>query len=372
MVMQVSVKTFDKDTMQREYVKFISCAHADLRTAPEFVEQHLKVWSWLETHVLANDIKRWVLVTETGEVVGHLAAVPQFYWINGHRIAAHTMTDFSVLPRYGFHALSLVRSYFRSVQNSVISDQEEEAVRILRRLGVVEVGTQQFALKALDVSTNSLAKVLGVSDSLLVPASIPRLLGTVLQVVDKALINTTQNGLKVEVLEDFDESFDELFEGVVAVVPCIGEKNAMSLRWHYGPDSPLAPVTVLGVRGAEGLLGYAVLKVTQMAPKAGFLLDLMTLPGRHDVAQALCKEAICRFRRAAAHTIRYWYLESVTGPQLKDLRHLGFLTRKQEKNALLVKLADRDMHETACNAANWSFGGADLGASCVGGFQPAR
>jgi hypothetical protein len=44
--------------------------------------------------------------------------------------------------------------------------------------------------------------------------------------------------LKVEELEEFDESFDELFEKVAAVVPCLPEKDAAFLRWRYGPALP--------------------------------------------------------------------------------------------------------------------------------------
>ena len=40
---------------------------------------------------------RWILATEDGEVVGHLAAIPQYYRINGQRVVAHTPGDYQVL-----------------------------------------------------------------------------------------------------------------------------------------------------------------------------------------------------------------------------------------------------------------------------------
>jgi hypothetical protein len=35
------------------------------------------------THPLADEMHRWVAATEEGEVVGHLAAMPQYYRIGG-------------------------------------------------------------------------------------------------------------------------------------------------------------------------------------------------------------------------------------------------------------------------------------------------
>ena len=91
-------------------------------------------------------------------------------------------------------------------------------------------------------------------------------------------------------LEGFDESFDELFEEIATLVPCLPEKDAAFLRWRYGPGSPRAPATVLGVRDTERRLGYTVLWIS--GGQNGYLLDLTTLPGRRDVARALLRAAV--------------------------------------------------------------------------------
>src|SRR3712207_9008839 len=45
------------------------------------------VHSWLKTHPLGEQVYRWVAVAD-GRVVGHLAAMPQYYRINGQRVVA--------------------------------------------------------------------------------------------------------------------------------------------------------------------------------------------------------------------------------------------------------------------------------------------
>ena len=180
--------------------------------------------------------------------------------------------------------------------------------------------------------------------------------------VDEALSSGFGSDLRVEEIEGFDESFDELFEKVSSKVPCVPEKDSAFLRWRYGPGSPQSPVTVLGVKEGETLLGYAVLMVISTG-QDGNVLDLTTLPGRRDVARALLREAVRLFRQAGVQIIRYRFLESPTSPRSSDLRRLGFFYRKGRCHSLLVKFADRDLHEIAHDIADWSYTVGDGEAS---------
>ena len=162
------------------------------------------------------------------------------------------------------------------------------------------------------------------------------------------------NGTTVETVEQFDPSFDRLFEAVASTIPCLAEKDAAFMRWRYGPGSPQHPVTVLGVRSGETLLGYAVLRVTREGMD-GYILDLMTLPGRHDVARALLREAVRRFRRAGVQILRYRFLDAPTAPRSEDLWKLGFFPRDNRRNTLLVKFADPGLQGTAKDIDNWTY-----------------
>jgi hypothetical protein len=162
----------------------------------------------------------------------------------------------------------------------------------------------------------------------------------------------------VEILDDFDASFDDLFESVAAAVPCVPEKDAAFLRWRYGPGSPQHPVTVLGVKEGGTLLGYAVLRVTREGDN-GYLMDLTTRPGRGDVARSLLRDAVGHFARAGVYIIRYRFLESPVSPRAKDLWRLGFFPRETRRHTLLVKFADQGLHKTAVDAANWSYSAGD-------------
>ena len=115
-------------------------------------DRYFSIWRWLETHPLADQMHRWVVATEEGEVVGHLAAQPQFYRISHQRVVAHTPADYMVLPGYGFHAITLMRKFFRTCENCVACDAAPAAIGVETGLGAEEAGKLQHAAKPLKYS----------------------------------------------------------------------------------------------------------------------------------------------------------------------------------------------------------------------------
>ena len=371
---------------------------------PDFPEVHevdyySALYRWYEDHPLSGKLYRWVSVTEEGEVVGHLTAFPQFYRIDGRRVVAHTPGDYMVLPQHGFQAIMLMRSFFRSTENCVVCDMVPAVISVETRLGAEVVGDLQYAAKLMNVSRLPMPSVPAplrrllklpqqfapargftdrpgaeaheVEEHVASPAPRPRapiprplqgLLNGGLRAVDEALDSSLGGDLDVEALDGFDDSFDELFERVAAVVPCTAEKDAAFLRWRYGPGSPQAPVTVRGVRSRGRMLGYAVLKAA-FHGQDGYILDLMTLPGRQDVVRALLRETVRSFRRMGVQIIRYRFVEAPTSPRSADLRRLGFFYRRGRHHKLLVKFADTSLRETTGDLVNWSlsFGDGEAG-----------
>ncbi len=320
--------------------------------SPEAYEAdwHASVWRWVASHPLAGEMHRWILVTGGDWVVGHLAAVPQYYRVNGRRIVAHTPADYQVLPGHGFHAVALMRRFFRTVENCVSLDQVPEAMAVEERLGAEKAGRLRYEAKLLDLSR--VPRVPAPARPFL------RLSGRALGRLDGVLGCLFGGGHEVEVLDGFDASFDDLFESVAASMPCVAEKDATFLRWRYGPGSPVFPVTVLGVRSGGTLLGYAVLRVIREGDN-GFLLDLTVRPGRRDVARSLLREVVRHFAKAGVYIVRYRFMESPTSPQGEDLLKLGFFSRERRRHTLLVRFADRSLHETAVQPVNWSYSAGD-------------
>jgi hypothetical protein len=99
---------------------------------------------------------RWVAVAEDGhnesQVVGHLAATPQYYRIGGQRVVAYTPCDYMVHSRHAFQAFSLMRTFFRATENCVACDMVPAVIAVESRLGAEVAGQLQYAAKLLNVS----------------------------------------------------------------------------------------------------------------------------------------------------------------------------------------------------------------------------
>ena len=353
------------------------------------------VYEWLGTHPLAGEIHRWVAATEDGEIVGHLAATPLYYRVNGRRAVAHSPGDYMGHPDYGFHALMLMRKFFSTCENCVSLDMVPEVIGVQSKFGAVDAGQLRYAAKLLNVSRlpipspmerllspengsspNGLPSPEGMEQPpepegegyqpprprAPIPGPVKGLLNGGLRLMDEALGGAFAGGPKVEPVGHFDESFDAFFEKVAAGVSCVAEKDAAFLRWRYGPGSPQWPVVVLTVREAGGLAGYAVVR-TVSGGQDGYVLDLVSLPGRRDVARALLRESVRLLREEGAHIIRYRFADSPTGPLSADLLKLGFFDRNERRNTLMTKFADEAQHEPATSVARWSYNIGDGEAS---------
>jgi hypothetical protein len=396
--MKAAVKLVDGSEFEDRIAQLRILSYPDFPEVHD-VDHYTALYRWYQDHPLSGKMYRWAAVTEEGEVVGHLTAFPQFYRIDGQRVVAHTPGDYMVLPQYGFQAIMLMRAFFRQVENCVVCDMVPAVIGVETRLGAEVVGDLQYAAKLMNVSRLPMPSVPAplrrflnlpqqfapargftdrpgaetheVEEHVAPPAARPRapiprplqgLMNRGLQAVDEALGSGLDGDLEVRVLDSFDDSFDDFFERVAAVVPCLAEKDAAFLRWRYGPGSPQAPVTVLGVKSGGRMLGYAVLKAA-FHGQDGYILDLTTLPGRQDVVLALLRETVRSFRRMGVQIIRYRFVESSTSPRSTDLWRLGFFFRRGRRHKLLVKFTDSGLHEKTGDLVDWSlsFGDGEAG-----------
>jgi hypothetical protein len=272
------------------------------------------------------------------------------------------------LPGYGFHAVSLMRTFFKSTESYLACNVAGEVSQIEGMFGPMRVAGLQQGVKILD-----LGRYPRLSSPILRPVAIVAALG--IRGLDA--IRGRASSDRIEVGEEdpvsaFDTRFDRLFDAAVAATSCIPEKTSAFLRWRYGPGTP-RPVRLLTARAADGRLhGYAVLRTTVGAD--GFILDLMTEPGRRDVARALLVETIRRFWRDRAFIARYRFLPSPVSPARSDLARLGFRfpgasrgvlpgARPERQLELSVKLAGPASQAAAVAPEHWSYNLGDGEAS---------
>jgi hypothetical protein len=132
----------------------------------------------------------------------------------------------------------------------------------------------------------------------------------------------------------FDERLDAFFEEAAQPFEFILVRDFAYMSWRY--NDPRAGVyTILLAEGDGHMLGYAVLAADARTDK-GYIADVLTLPGRLDVARSLIEEALAHFRRAGLAQAEC--LLPGRHPYRAVLDELGFVQRRG-KEALAYRPA---------------------------------
>jgi hypothetical protein len=133
-----------------------------------------------------------------------------------------------------------------------------------------------------------------------------------------------RSGFQVHEETGFDRRFDDLFEETAREFDVICDRDQTSLRWRYG-DRRAGPFRVRSIVDGGRLLGYAVLR---LAGDRAFIADLLALPGRHDVVEALLADATSIARAKSVAAIECWL--SKGHPYRAALRRRGFVDSRIE------------------------------------------
>ena len=100
-------------------------------------------------------------------------------------------------------------------------------------------------------------------------------------------------GLHIEDVNRFDDRIEVFWEEIKDGYKFIQERNKKHLNWRYC-DSRGGDYAIKQAEEDGSITGYIVMRVNRYREDypMGYIIDLMTLPDRFDVADALIKEAI--------------------------------------------------------------------------------
>lgn len=118
----------------------------------------------------------------------------------------------------------------------------------------------------------------------------------------------------------FDQRADSFFERAAAPFDFIYDADQRRLNWRYC-DRRAGPFVARIVEDGEGIAGYAVHRIGR---PQGHLVDLLALPGRDDIVEALARDAVERLVERGAAVVTCWLPDR--HPYRRVLRRLGFVT----------------------------------------------
>ncbi len=119
-------------------------------------------------------------------------------------------------------------------------------------------------------------------------------------------------------IDRFDERFQAFFDRAAEAFDLIQVRRPAFLNYRYA-DHRAGPFDIRVAEADGEVLGYAVVRATE---NTGVLADLLALPGREDVANALVQDALDLGRQAGSPAMRAWMMRN--HPYHRLLVHSGF------------------------------------------------
>ncbi|MCK9485668.1 MAG: hypothetical protein M0R73_03055 [Dehalococcoidia bacterium] len=126
-------------------------------------------------------------------------------------------------------------------------------------------------------------------------------------------------GWTIRTVDAFDQRIEAFFTDAATQFDLIQVRNQRFLNYRYA-DRRAGPFTIRLAEAEGQILGYSVVRATS---DSGVLADLLALPGREDVADALIKDALTLARQAGAPSVRTWMMRH--HPYHRLLVHAGFM-----------------------------------------------
>jgi GNAT superfamily N-acetyltransferase len=128
----------------------------------------------------------------------------------------------------------------------------------------------------------------------------------------------------IATLERFDDRIGGFFEEAARPFDFIVVRSKDYLNWRYC-DPAAGRFTIRAAEQEGRLLGYLVFKV---AEGAGFIADLLALPGRSDVVRSLLEDALRLFRASGVEQVTCWMI--LRHPYNAILRRYGFFDSRKD------------------------------------------
>jgi hypothetical protein len=150
----------------------------------------------------------------------------------------------------------------------------------------------------------------------------------------KTLIIPTHSidDFSIQTVDKFDNSLDSFWEKIKTGYDFISDKSSLRLNWRYLDPRAGNFVVKRAVKDGE-VLGFIVLEYRNSGDyPEGFISDLLTLPNRLDVAEALINDACLYFERLSVNST--YFLVVRDHPLQKIVEKYGYVDSGKSPNII--------------------------------------
>lgn len=303
--------------------------------SPELVDAMLGVltrafgrWPRLDPEIDPEAYLRWkyaekptgvrvVLAEIDGKLVGMHAIHRQPWLVRGVLRYARVGIDLAIDPDYQgrgiYRAMSKVTDQIRDGYDFVISFSVlPQTIAVTKSQGARFIANQVRALHRAGESRGKGKPTVG---------------GVALGMAAFAgkagcRLSTSSKSTDVKVAERFDERVTRLVELAAGQLDLVQLRDAAHMNWRY-TDPRAGNFTIIQAEEGPDLVGYAVVNSTH---DDASIADLLTLPGRVDVAHSLLDASIANVESSRPRRINAWLPRK--HPYARVYRAHGFLVAR--------------------------------------------
>ena len=305
-----------------------------------------------------NEDLGWICQTESGQIVGLLANVPQLFWAENQVVLACACSTYVVDPTHRLQGLALARAFFRQKKPVLLlnTTANRAAREIFWHFGAHELPAWDEVFFWVLRPLSFVASVLRRSQRASMLAKPVTSLSRVPLMRDIAFRRgwpIQPKGITVEPVTRIDNAFDALWDRLREehAVTAVRTAHVLSWRFHGSPSGDRR-CNVLAARDNRGrLLGYLAWRRFDM-PEIGLtrarIVDIFAPVGRPEVMDALLRGTLLAARADGASVLE---IQHVSKQVRHHLMQRGALRRRTESGGYLFEWNHNDY--AARGANNW-------------------
>ena len=299
----------------------------------------LNYWRWKYEGRPGVEKRISVVEAEGGDVVGCVHAIPlTFNGLDGVDLCA-TGVDYAVHPDYRGSGLGLLLG---NHINEMLSGAgykftynitgNPKLIKSMSRDHVAFPGAVLNYVKVNDIDRQ--LRAYPMSNDWLVRAGFP-LLKRVVRL--RGLVRGRGGEKLVERADSFGDEADSLWGKVKDNYRFAVRRDADYLNWRYC-DSRVGGYEIRKTYDGDRLIGYCVFRANRYKEEypVGYICELVTEPGRPDVAEALVKATVEWFEDADVNIVNFQGMEA--SPMFRVLERHGFINSQVKINVFLKPL----------------------------------
>ena len=254
---------------------------------PLAAENTRKYWEWrFENNPFVGAEGPHILILEEdNKVLGALLSFPLPLKILDQVVTIHCMTDFIVHPDSRGGGIGLAQKmsglpeYFFGLPN-------KESYQLWKMLGATDLCEMESMVKVVNMNYFLRSRDFG--------CIVSTVAGWLWVGVDRVLfhrkLKPKMTSIAIKEIEEFDQSYDSLWEEVQKGYPITIVKNSLYLNWRYKKIGKEYKVYAATEGGKT--LGFFVVRMCDLKEKAGYIVDMMVRNGDDETAQLLLARAI--------------------------------------------------------------------------------